>query len=115
MYAIVAALALYALAVYSPARMAPLRGYGRIGQAQLRALEAARQDPNRPVLVIAQGEHHWRDLATLMAVTGPFRDTEIVLARDTDRSREAILRAQFPDREVIYLIGGAFTHDPAAP
>jgi len=48
-------------------------------------------------------------------VTGPFRDTEIVLARDTDRSREAILRAQFPDREVIYLIGGAFTHDPAAP
>lgn len=114
-YAAIAALALYALAIYSPARMAPLRGYGRIGQVQLRALDAARQDPARPVLAIAQGAHHWRDVATLMAVTSPFRDSEIVLARDTSASNADTLRAQFPEREVIYLIDGAFTHDPAAP
>lgn len=111
LYIALAALALYALVIYSPARMAPLRGYGRIGQAEIEALEAARRDPDRPVLVIALGEHHWRDVATLMAITGPFRDTEVVLARDTEMHSVSELRAQAPEREVIYLVSGRFTHD----
>lgn len=114
-YLIVGAAALYALAIYNSARMEPLRGYGRISQGQIAALDAARQTPERPVLVIAHGEHHWRDVATLMAVTGPFRDSDIVLARDADRVDTDLLRSQAPDREIIYLIDGEFTHDLPFP
>ncbi len=110
----VAALALYALAVYSPARMRPLRGYGRVAQNQLIALEAARHEPERPVLVIAYGEHHWRDIATLMAMTSPFRDSDIVLARDPNRTDAAQIRAQAPEREILYFVGGELSHAPAA-
>jgi len=115
LYLAAAAAAIYAVAIYSPARLAPLRGYGRIGQAQLAALDSARRDPDRPVLVIAYGDHHWRDVAALMGVTSPFRDSEIVLARDANRSEAERLRAEYPEREVLYLIDGQFMPWPPAP
>jgi len=94
--------------------MRPLRGYGRVAQNQLIALEAARHEPERPVLVIAYGEHHWRDIATLMAMTSPFRDSDIVLARDPNRTDAAQIRAQAPEREILYFVGGELSHAPAA-
>ncbi len=114
LYLVIAAVALYSLVIYTPARLKPLRGYGQISQSQLVALDDVRRDPSRPVLVIAVGEHYWRDVATLMGVTSPFRDSEIVLARDPDGDLQERLRAEWSDREVIYLVNGHFTHDLSA-
>lgn len=112
LYAALGALAAYSLAIYTPARLAPLRGYGSVAQAQIDRLNARREDPSRPLLVIAVGDHHWREVAALMALTTPRRDGDIVLARDVYGSQAGAIRAQFPDREVIYYASGAFTHTP---
>lgn len=112
LYAALGALAVYSLVIYTPARLAPLRGYGSVTQAQIDRLNAWREDPSRPLLVIAVGDHHWREVAALMALTTPRRDGDIVLARDGYGSQADAIRAQFPDREVIYYANGAFTHTP---
>ncbi|MBN1200941.1 MAG: glycosyltransferase family 39 protein [Anaerolineae bacterium] len=106
-YAAVIVGAIYAAAVFAPARMQYLRGYGRISQAQLDELNAKRQDPDTPLVVIAWGDHHWREVATYMAVTSPFRDSDIVLARDPDKWNLGALLDQWPDRELIYYFDGA--------
>jgi len=49
------------------------------------------------------------------AVRDPYRDSDIVLARDADRVDTDLLRSQAPDREIIYLIDGEFTHDLPFP
>ncbi len=109
-YLALATLTAYALAVYSPARLDPLRGYGNVSQARIDRVQDMRRQPDRPLVVIAWGEHHWRDVAALMALTGPYLDGDIVLARDpTGQTVEQIL-AQWKDREVIYFVDGAFRY-----
>jgi 4-amino-4-deoxy-L-arabinose transferase-like glycosyltransferase len=117
LYGALAAVTLYALAIYSPARLQPLRGYGNVSQAPIQEVNRLRRDPDRPVVVIAWGESSWRDVASLMAVTDPHLDSDIVLARDPTRSTLAMLLAQWTDREVIYFVDGTFTHEKpeAAP
>jgi 4-amino-4-deoxy-L-arabinose transferase-like glycosyltransferase len=111
LYAALAALTIYSVAIYSPARLWPLRGYGNVSQAPIQEVNRLRRDPDRPVVVIAWGESSWREVAALMAVTDPHLDSDIVLARDPARSNLATLLAQWPDREVIYDVDGTFTHE----
>jgi hypothetical protein len=111
LYGALAAVTLYSLAIYSPARLRPLRGYGNVSQAPIQAVNRLRREPDRPVVVIAWGESSWRDVAALMAVTDPHLDSEIVLARDPTRSTLAALLAQWTDREVIYYVDGTFTRE----
>jgi hypothetical protein len=105
-------LAAYALAIYAPARLAPLHGYGAVSRAEIAAVEALRQDPDRPLVVIAVGEHRWREVAAIMALTPPDRAAEIILARDPTGTTWPEIVAQFPDREVIYYRDGTFSHVP---
>ncbi|MBN1678933.1 MAG: phospholipid carrier-dependent glycosyltransferase [Anaerolineae bacterium] len=109
-YGAFGAAAIYVMAVYNPARIEPLTGYGRIQQAQIDAVNAMRREPERPLLVIAVGDHHWRDVGALMAITTPARDSDIVLARDPDEWSVDDILAQWPDREVIYFVDGELTY-----
>jgi 4-amino-4-deoxy-L-arabinose transferase-like glycosyltransferase len=111
LYLMLAVLTLYSLAIYSPARLRPLRGYGNVSRAPIEAVNRLRREPDRPVVVIAWGESSWRDVASLMAITDPHLDSDIVLARDPTRSTLATLLARWTNREVIYLVNGTFTHE----
>ncbi|HVO69579.1 MAG TPA: hypothetical protein VMT24_06010 [Aggregatilineaceae bacterium] len=111
LYGALAVVTLYSLAIYSPARLRPLRGYGNVSRAPIEAVNHLRREPDRPVVVIAWGESSWRDVAALMAVTDPHLDSDIVLARDPSRSTLAALLAPWTDREVIYDVDGTFTHE----
>ena len=50
-----------------------------------------------------------------MAVTDPFIDSDIVLARDPDAKYLDEILSRWPDREHIFLIDGEFTHTPPDP
>jgi 4-amino-4-deoxy-L-arabinose transferase-like glycosyltransferase len=92
---------------YSTPRIMALYRFNGISRDLIDGVEA-RQLDNRPVLVMINGDAsgdnrvRWRAYASLMAVTSPYLDSEIVGARDygTTGMREQIL-AQFPDRQVI--------------
>jgi hypothetical protein len=111
-YGALAVLAVYTLAIYAPARLRPLTGYGRISQGQIEQVNRLRQDPDRPVVVIVWGEHHWRDIGALMAVTDPYLDSEIVLARDPDQRYLDTLRARWSDREQLFFFDGRLSRTP---
>ncbi len=111
-YGVLIAVTLYSLAIYTPARLAPLKGYGRISAEQIEQLNRMRRNKEQPVVVIVWGEHHWRDVAAFMGVTDPFLKNDIVLARDPDARYLDDILAQWPDREKIFLVDGQFTHDP---
>ncbi|MBZ0301528.1 MAG: hypothetical protein K8J31_17410, partial [Anaerolineae bacterium] len=65
----------------------------------------ARRTSSEPVLVIVRGEDvRWRALGTLMSVTSPYLDSDIVVAWDYLQPgvREDI-EARFPDRQIIEM------------
>ena len=69
-------------------------------------------DWRRPLLVIVNGPNsgpqrvRWRSYGSLMAVTSPYLDSEIVAARDPGTLRDQIL-ARFPGRQVIDVAAAA--------
>jgi len=95
---------LYILYTYTTPRISALYRFNQIGQPQIEAVQA-RRDGDRPVLVVVTGRDvRWRAFGSLMAVTSPYLDSEIVVAWDnlTPGVREQIL-ARFPDRQVIEI------------
>ncbi|HML22907.1 MAG TPA: glycosyltransferase family 39 protein [Aggregatilinea sp.] len=112
LYAALAGVMAYAVAIYTPARLKPLDGYGRINQEQIDDFNALREQPDKPALLLVWGEHHWRDVGAFMAVTDPFLGNDIVLARDPDAAYLDQILSRWPDREHIFLINGEFTHSP---
>jgi len=94
---------------YSTPRIMALHGFNNIDRQKLVELEQHREN-DRPVLLIVKGENsgenrvRWRSYGVYMAVTSPFLDSDIVVARDFGRlnNRERILD-QFPNREIIEL------------
>lgn len=105
-YAVLAGVIALAAANYTIPRLSILRGFNGVNAAVLDAVNERRQT-ERPLLVILSGDGMtWRANGTLMTVTGPYLDTDIVLARDRadGRYREAILD-RFPGREVIDMEG----------
>jgi hypothetical protein len=109
-YAALGVVTLYVLAIYTPARLDPLRGYGRISRAQIDAVNAMRQEPDKPVVVIVWGQHHWRDIAALMGVTDPHLDSDIVLARDPDEANLDTLLDQWQGREILFWVDGRLSY-----
>ncbi|MEL7234330.1 MAG: glycosyltransferase family 39 protein [Chloroflexota bacterium] len=96
----------YFAVTYTFPRIRLLHSYNHVTQARIDEINAMRQT-DKPVVVILSGDDMtWRSNGTLMGVTGPYLDTDIVLARDrTDgRYRDDII-AMFPDREIIELNG----------
>jgi hypothetical protein len=92
------------LYTYSIPRITPLYRFNQIGQPQIDAV-LERRDGDNPVLVLVTGNDvRWRAFGSLMAVTNPYLDSEIVVAWDNlaPGMREQIL-ARFPDRQVIEM------------
>ncbi len=110
-YGTLAALILFSVIDYSPARLNPLKGYGRIHQSQINQLNAMRRDPDRPVAVIVWGDHHWRDIAAFMAVTDPYLDSDIIVARDQEEQVLDNLLDRWRNREIIYFTGGRLQYN----
>lgn len=88
---------------YSLPRVGVLHGFNLINRELEAALEE-RREPGRDVLVLVDGEDvRWRSYGELMALTSPYLDSEVVVARVTSpENREAII-ARFPDRQIIEI------------
>ena len=63
--------------------------------------------PIKPVLVLIEGANvRWRAFGSLMGVTSPYLDSDIVAAwnyEGTDGTVKQQILARFPDREVIEI------------
>ncbi len=97
---------LYSLYAYSTPRINALYRFNYVSQATIDAVQARRQTDQRLLVIVngAAGDVRWRSMGSLMAVTSPYLDSDIVLAWDygADGVREQIL-ARFPDREIIEM------------
>jgi hypothetical protein len=92
--------------VYGLPRVQALNNFNEVSEHVIQAVNERRQT-DRPALIIITGDSMtWRAGGSLLAVTGPFLDTDIVLARNVSNGRylEDIHRI-FPDREIIPMIG----------
>lgn len=89
---------------YTPDRLRALRGYGRVTRDQIEQVQKYRESPEKPVLVVVSGEHHWRDVAPLMAITDPYAENDIIVLRDPDNDYLPRLRAKYPDHQVMLVI-----------
>jgi hypothetical protein len=103
-YVLVGAALLWSLYGYSTPRISALYHFNHVEQDHIDAV-LARRDGDRPVLVLVHGNDvRWRALGSLMALTSPYLDSEIVVAWDTlvPGMADEIL-ARFPDRQVIEM------------
>jgi len=103
-YILVGAVMIYSLLAYSQPRITPLYRFNWVSTELIDAVNA-RREGDRPVLVIVSGtDVRWRSYGSLMVVTSPFLDSDIVAALDSGAPgvRDSIL-ARFPDRQVIEL------------
>lgn len=108
---------------YSPARFREplpprwndgLWRYNAVGQHKIDEIEKIREKsgtPDKPVLIIVLRDPDpavrgdWRDYAAAMALTSPFLDSEIVVARVFEAEDVEIYTRRFPDRLVLFQIG----------
>lgn len=106
---------------YTPARFAEtvhtydkdwtngLYRFNTVGQQEVNAINAVRQ-PGMQVLVLILNHtdgtpDDWRDYGALMAATGPFLNSDIVVARAySPESADGVIR-HFPGRQVLYQVG----------
>lgn len=105
-YALLGVLLGVALLGYTPRRLAALRGYGDISQADIQAVQALRHTPDTPVLVIGVGDLHWRQMGALFSLTDPYTTAPIIGLRDTSGRYVDLLAQRYPERQVILLIDG---------
>lgn len=110
-YGALLTLCLFTLYNYSTPRIMALYRFNGISPELVEAVESQGLD-DRPILAIISGESsgenrvRWRSYAALMAVTSPYLDSEIVIARDFGSSRQQFIEA-YPDRQIVdvYAIG----------
>lgn len=101
-------LCIFTLYFYSTPRITALYRYNQISPEQIEAVQARRVD-ERPILVIVAGESsgdnrvRWRSYGSLMVVTNPYLDSDIVVVRDFGSNRDNFI-AQFPERQVIDML-----------
>lgn len=103
-YALLGIAIFASLVGYTPDRMAALERYGRVSRDLIEQVEALRESPDKPVLVVVSGEHHWRDVAALMAITDPYARNEIILLRDPEKRYMELLQERYPNRQVMVVI-----------
>ncbi len=107
-YPVLLALMVFTLFHYSTPRIEALYRFNNISPELVQQVDELRTD-DRPVLVIVIGDTsgenrvRWRSYGSLMAVTNPYLNSDIVVARDFGGRREAF-EAMFPDRQVLILV-----------
>jgi hypothetical protein len=95
---------LYSLYAYSTPRIMALYRFNWVSTEVLNRVESMRE-PGKQVLVIVTGSDvRWRALGSLMAVTSPYLNSDIVGALDFKGpdTRQQILN-RFPDRQIIEM------------
>ena len=99
-----AALLVYTHYTYTIPRITPLYRFNQVGQHQIEAV-MERREGDRPVLVLVTGDDvRWRAFGSLMAVTSPYLDSDIVAAWDNLMpGMRADILSRFPDRQVIEM------------
>jgi hypothetical protein len=107
-YSIFAVVLLWSLDSYSTPRINALRRFNFISPELPQEIEKRRVDDS-PVLVIVTAAPDegvlWRSYGSLMVVTSPYLDSDIVVARDSSSGgsmRQQIID-RFPDRQIIEL------------
>lgn len=108
------------VAGYTPARFREplpprwrdgLYRYNKVGQNQLAAIQAIRGDDPRPALIIVLNsprpgvQDNWRDYAAALAMTSPYLDSDIIVARVFEPEDAPEFERRFSDRKVLYQIG----------
>ncbi len=88
--------------------------YNKVGGDQIEAINAMRVksgDPKKPVLIIVLRdpnptvEDNWRDYGVAMALTSPYLDSDVIVARVFDQEDAPDIIQRFPGRLVLYQIG----------
>lgn len=108
-YGLLLMLLFYSLISYSLPRVGVLHRFNLVGQDLIDEIKARQIDDN-PLLVLVSGTTtgddrvRWRALGSVMVLTSPYRDSEIVGAwwYDNEQDRETIL-AEFPNRQIIEM------------
>lgn len=104
-YAALLGLCIFTLYHYSTPRIMALYRFNNLSPEIIEQVEAQRVD-ERPILVIVSGASsgddrvRWRSYGSLMTVTSPYLDSDIIVARDYGTYREHLIE-QHPDRQVI--------------
>ena len=110
-YVVFGGLLVYSLYFYSTPRIHALYRYNHISPVQAEAVRERADDPDMPILVIAtdaDGDDtvtRWRSYGSLMVLTSPYLDSEIVVARDFlpgGGIREEIIE-RFPDYQIVEM------------
>jgi 4-amino-4-deoxy-L-arabinose transferase-like glycosyltransferase len=104
------------LFAYTLPRLTGYRGYGCISQAQIAEVESRREASGMKLLVIARGAQNncpgnkspWREIGALMAVSDPYLENEIILARDFEGQYQEAILQRFAARQVILMREGEF-------
>lgn len=91
---------------YTPDRVQGLEDFGGVSQDLINDVEALRRGDDRPVMVVVLGDHHWREVAPLMAITDPYAENEVILLRDPEQSYLQTLRNRYPQRQLILMNEG---------
>jgi hypothetical protein len=87
--------------------------YNKVGQhqiAQINEMRAKWGSPNQPVLILvirnpdSSIEDNWRDYGAAMALSSPFLDSDILVARIFEKEDAPDLIRRFPNRLVLYQI-----------
>ncbi len=106
-YGVLAVALAWSLYNYSTPRITALYRFNNIHHDLIDGVNE-RRTSDRPVLVIINGDDvRWRAFGSLMAVTNPYLDSDIVAAQNyrgaaSDEIRQQLIE-MFPDREVIEL------------
>lgn len=106
-YGVFAVVMLWSLYTYSTPRIDALYRFNLISPEQRQQVEA-RAEGDAPILVLISGETgdvRWRSFGSLMAITSPYLDSDIVAAWDYSNGgdvRQQLL-AKYPDRQVIEM------------
>jgi len=109
LFVLLAAMAFYSLYVYSPARLHPLTSYGDVDLSVLEEVEAYRESPDTPIVVIVHGRHHWRIAAEFLAVTDPYATNDIIGLRDTSGNYTNTLINRYQDeRQILFYADEQF-------
>ncbi|MEP7289017.1 MAG: glycosyltransferase family 39 protein [Chloroflexota bacterium] len=112
----------FSLIGYTPARFKEslpgwpdgLFRYNKVGQQQIDAINAMRTKygkPGQPVLIVvlrspnASIEDNWRDYGAAMAMTSPYLDSNVILARVFDKEDAPDVEKRFSERLVLYQVG----------
>jgi len=121
-YIVFVIVCLVSLVGYTPARFQEslpgwpggLFRYNKVGRNQIDAINAMRAksgDPKKPVLIIVLRdpnpvvEDNWRDYGAAMALTSPYLDSDVIVARVFEKEDAPDIIQRFPGRLVLYQVG----------